>query len=736
MAVGAIKLYRSNRTERLVDELAKVLSRSPAGPFAQEWLVVQGRGMGVWLSQQLAVRFGVWGGAELLYPRRLVERVFAAAVAPDEGVLASYTSEALRWAVFSLLSAASSGDGALGRLSGYLADDRDGRRRLSLAHAIAGVFDRYLAYRPDMLRAWQRGDDAFAAEHDETWQPPLWRALVARLGERNLASMEVDVLTALSRGGERPVAFAALPRRICVFGLGSLPPMYMRCMIALARHTEVHLFIPSVARGYWADEWGKRRDTGSQLVWEEKQNPLIATLGRLGADMQRVLADETERMGVSEEEPAGEPFVALGAATTLQRLQNDVLEARFGSHDAAPDDRSIAVHVCHSPMREVEVLHDQLLSILTVGGDVEPQDVVVMLADVEAYAPLVEAVFSRDQRSTRIPYHIADRSLRHESPELDAVNALIDLVGARLNATDVLDFLGREPLRRKLRLTREDIDTLSEWVVDSGIRWGIDAAHRQAHGQPPFLQNTWRFGLQRLLMGYAMPADPARTALGVLPLSEVEGQGAAVLGRFALFCEWLFEKLETLAQPRDANGWQLALTQLVDELFEGDIAAESATQPIVQSIAEVVAAADRAGMKEAVSIQVMRAALNALVDDQRAARGFMAGGVTFCAMVPMRNIPFQVVCMLGMGDGHFPRSTVHSAFDLTRKPGAQRVGDRNHRDDDRFLFLEALLSARKRLFISYTGRSIRDNTQRQPSVVVSELCDYLRRSQPSSAAVW
>ncbi|HHH11842.1 MAG TPA: exonuclease V subunit gamma, partial [Sorangium sp.] len=489
------------------------------------------------------------------------------------------------------------------------------------------------------------------------------------------------------------------------------------------------------ARGYWADEWGRRRNDASKLAWEDEHHPLLATMGRLGADMQRVLLDASEHMGVAEEEPAGEPFVNPGHASALQRLQSDLLEARAGYHAAAAADRSISIHACHSPMREIEVLHDQLLSVLTVGGELEPQDVVVMLTDVEAYAPLVDAVFHKPRGDAQfIPYHIADRSLRHESPYLDAFNALIDMVGARLSATQVLDFLGREPLRTKLRLSREDLDALSAWVVDSGIRWGIDAAHRSAHGQPAVFENTWRFGLQRLLLGYAMPVDCAHTVAGVLPLSQVEGQSALVLGRFALFCDWLFDALERMAKPRSVQHWQLLLSTLIDELFAGDVHAQSATQPIVRGLSQLAAAAQAAGVTEALSVQVMRDAFNALVDEQRQARGFMAGGVTFCAMVPMRNIPFQVVCMVGMGDSDFPRQASSDNFDLTRKPGAQRAGDRNRRDDDRFLFLEAVLAARKRLIISYTGHSIRDNTVRPPSVVVSELCDYLARSQPSLAA--
>jgi exodeoxyribonuclease V gamma subunit len=105
--------------------------------------------------------------------------------------------------------------------------------------------------------------------------------------------------------------------------------------------------------------------------------------------------------------------------------------------------------------------------------------------------------------------------------------------------------------------------------------------------------------------------------------------------------------------------------------------------------------------------------------------GFLTGGLTFCAMLPMRSIPFKVICLLGMSDEAYPRRTKPLGFDLiAREP---KSGDRSRRKDDRYLFLEALLSARQRLYISYVGQSVQDNSVRPPSVLVSELLDYVEQ---------
>jgi exodeoxyribonuclease V gamma subunit len=125
-----------------------------------------------------------------------------------------------------------------------------------------------------------------------------------------------------------------------------------------------------------------------------------------------------------------------------------------------------------------------------------------------------------------------------------------------------------------------------------------------------------------------------------------------------------------------------------------------------------------------VEIEVVKSCLENLLEHVNFGHGFISSGVTFCAMLPMRSIPFKVVCLVGMNMDAFPRESKILGFDLMAKN--PRIGDRSRRNDDKYLFLEALISARNKLYISYVGQSIRDNTRISPSVLVSELIDYIK----------
>jgi exodeoxyribonuclease V gamma subunit len=729
-----VQLHRSNRTELLADALADVLAEPLGSPLDQEWIVVPGRGMAVWLRMALARRHGVWAGGEMLYPRNFVQRVFEEVLAGDPRALSAYNRSQLLWTVLNVLGEMLDDElerPELAHIAQYVRDDEHGKRRFQLASQVTDTFDQYLTYRPELLRAWEAGDDGGADEHGEAWQPLLWRGVVERLGHTHTAALEQQLLERLA---QHDPTLGSLPRRISVFGMSSLPPMYVRTMAALARHIDVHLFQLSPAIDYWSElatprQLARAAARGDDLdaVHLERGNPLLSSLGRLGADLTTVLINELDALGVADK--VHDRYQTLDESTLLGRVQADVLQVRVGDHTGRGGDNSIAIHACHGPMREVEVLHDQLLAMLAEDGDLRPQDVLVMMPDVEAYAPLVEAVFEREPNDPHfIPYRIADRSIRRDSPVLEALHRMLALVGGRATASELLDLLSLEPVRRAFAITSEDVDPITEWVVNVGIRWGIDADHRAAHGQPRVHENTWRYGLERLLLGYAMPSLNRALFAGTLPHDEVEGQGAALAGKLASFCERMFAVIRELAQPRPLSGWRDALLALLEDglLYDGDNAWQH--DRIREALNAMCEAAERADVQHPLHLDVVRSLLDQLVDDRQPARGFLTGGVTFCAMVPMRSIPFRVVGMLGMSDGAFPRARRPLDFDLMSKSGNARPGDRSRRDDDRYLFLEALLSARDRVLITYAGQSIRDNSRRPPAVVVSDLLDYVLES--------
>lgn len=697
-----MRLHRSNRVERLLDALTGVVEPPLPDPLQPECIVVSSRGMNTWLSMQLSERLGVWAGGQFPFPRRFVDDLFAK-VAPQGPAWTD--PQQLLWPILAELPELLRTPPFI-ELRRFVERDDTGRHLFQLAHRIAHVFDQYPVFRPEMVLGW----DAGAEDH---WQAVLWRVVNDRLGGQHVAASAQDFIDALE---DAPPP--GLPSRVSLFGVTTLPPFYVHVLQALDKVVPVHLFVVSPSQEYWAEL--RRRGMAPEVL--DAVPPLLVSLGAVGREFQGVL----EQVDYEEDEES--LYVDPGQDSTLAALQSRMLHLQGQQtqrHQPAADDPSVTLHACHSPMREVEVLHDHLLAMLADDPTLQPRDIAVLLTDVETYAPLVEAVFERNNDDPAfIPFCVADRSVRAENPLVDAFIRIIGMVGGRVTASEVLDLLALEPVQARFGIAADELDRIASWIEGAKIRWGIDADHRGKHGQPKLSENTWRFGLHRLFLGVAMRGDGLEMFADVLPFDEIEGGSSELLGRFGQFCEALFAAVLGLEAARPVHEWQRDLERMLQSLLvDPSTASLWDPQPLRGALDAIAKDALGARFEDELGLEAILELVETRLETDAPPRGFLAKGVTFCAMLPMRSVPFRVVCMLGLSDGAFPRGGRTMSFDhVANDP---KPGDRSRRADDRYLFLEAILAARQRVHLSYVGQSIQDNADLPPSVVVSDLLDQL-----------
>ena len=693
-------LHQGNQLEHLASRLTDVLRAPLPTPLTPDIVVVQSIGMKRWVSLWLATECGLCANVEFPFPASFVWDVFRSVLGPlptAQGFDPSMTS----WHLFHLLEQIGA-EPVYAPLRTYLAD-ADDRRRWELARHIADVFDQYLVYRPDFIQEWERGDG-------DDWQALLWRQLIARVGSAH----RVHLWEAFRTRRLSAADCARLPPRLALFGIPSMPPLYLDVFAHLAQVIDVHCFVLNPCGESWSDL--RRADA----LHSDAGHPLLASLGRQG----REFLDQLAAYEPHEEDH----FVAPLGASLLAQVQRDI----FTLTDPPPvpppaaltADRSLQVHVCHSPTRELEVLHDQLLLLFDAHPDVPPARVVVMTPDIDAYAAAIDAVFGTVPRERFIPYTIADRRLQHESPLVEAFLELLALPRARFEAARVLALLSVPAIRRRFGMSAGDVARVRTWVRAVGVRWGMDEAGRTAVGAPRTDEHTWRFGLDRLLLGYAVgdvEHDPLRDHL--VAHADIDADEAPLLGRLHTFVDALAAVGHTLDRPRPPAAWSQALRQLLDDSFRADDTEERDLYALRSAITQIESTATAAAYAQPISLELVTTQIREALDVPGGAARFLAGGVTFCALMPMRSIPFAVVCLIGMNEGSVPRSSRPLSFD--RMAEHRRRGDRSRRDDDRYLFLEALCSARECFYVSYVGRDIHDNTALPPSILVSELTDYV-----------
>jgi exodeoxyribonuclease V gamma subunit len=744
-----LHLHRAERADRLADALATILSSPPSDPFTADVIAVPTRGMERWLTQRLSARLGasigradgVCANIDFPFPGRLIGGAIAVAsgVEPDDD---PWPPERSVWPLLAVAEECR-GEPWLANLAGHLG----GQRRFGQLRLIADLFDHYGIRRPGMLRAWARGERVDAAGDPlasaACWQPELWCRLRARIGSDSPAE-RLD--RACARLSEDP-SLLELPDRLSLFGLTRIPASYGRALSALAAGRDVHLFLLHPSPALWREVADatrddpiadRARDTTARLA----RNRLLRSWGADSRELQLVLN------AAGEHEDHHHEGTAAQYETLLHRIQADVvannpppgppLRDQFDQRlELAPTDLSVTIHACHGPARQVEVLREAVMHLLAEDPTLEPRDVIVMCPDIETFAPLVQAIFGsasttpepideREPGRVDLRVRLADRSLRQTNPILAAVARLIELAELRLTASQLLDLAASEPVRRRFRFGDDDLARIQDWIVECGIRWGLDAAHRVSYRLEELPAGTWRAGLKRLLLGVAM-SESGRQQFGqVLPLDDVESGDIELTGRFAEFVERVGVALDSFEGAQTASSWAAAISEAADSLTDTTDRDAWQRYELRTLLAEVVAEAGGAADTATIELAEVRSLLRHRLAGRPTRANFRTGHLTVCTLVPMRSVPHRVVCLLGLDDGAFPRRTARDGDDLLLD--APLVGDRDPRTEDRQLLLDALLAAEDRLLVLYSGADERTNAPRPPAVPVGELLDTIDRT--------
>lgn len=729
-AAPDFRLYHGNALGVLAGLLAEELRTTPVGAALLEpdTILIPQPAMRRWLQTTLAERHGIAANLRFLAPGEFVGDVLKANLGEYEDAV-TIDPARLAWRLYATLrDPATRAHPAVARaLDRYLHGAQSDLKAWSLATALADVFGKYQAWRRDWLLQWDRGADP------GDWQAELWRHATRGLHHRAQA---IDRFLA-QYGAADTAPPIGLPPRAFAFACLNVSPDVLRVLVTAARGCTLHFYLPTPTRKYWGDLRTLRErladdalvDDGSD-PFDRSENPLLAAWGRAGRDFIATLFSY-EIVAPAEIEAYAAPDAPIGL---LQRMQLDLLERRAPSGAKMSvasicTERSLQIHSCHTRLREVQVLHDQLRALLEDNPGIEARNIAVMAPDIDVYAPYIAAVFGGAQGSPRfIPYTVADGSALAASPIAELLLRLLDLPQSRLSSNDVLDLIALPPLKRRFELDDEAIDLLRGWIEAAGARWGLDADHRARLGSPAEAAYTWRFAMDRLLLGHAS-GDDADIA-GVAPWPELEGNALDALDALIRLLTTLERATAQLAGSHTPEVWQARMTDLLRDLLPATLGEPGDQRTLERVFAEIEAfrlAADDAAFAEPIAADVVRAWFQSRLSEPDARQPFLAGGVTFCRMVPMRLIPFRAICLLGLNDGDYPRNESSPALNrlvaALDQHGKRRRGDRSVRDDDRFLFLQLLTAADRVLYLSYVGRDALDGSAREPSVLVSELLD-------------
>jgi|GEM_PF-4285987 len=727
------RLYFSNDMEYLVAQLARQYGARAYSPFDSAAIVVQTVGMRRWVSVRMAEAHGLFAHATFYTPDDMLMAILRHLDLLQTPFL---SKEQLAWVIYHTLEPGHVRH-VYPEIEHYILGDG---RRVRFARRLADLFDQYSVYRPQMVERWNAGQtyihpylEEWQVEQwkkHESWQRRLWNEVKQRvedLGHHFDRSVYIQWLAvALNDPTTRDQLRQRFPH-IDFFGLSTFAPLHLKIFAEIlpeVSELSFYLFNPAPEE-YWykdispkAANWIRRvlhRDPESVHLYEG--NPLLMEWGKVGKDLIYLLLD-----ALPEDVDIQTYYRPSENRSLLSHIQADLHTNALPSQQPPinPDgwaNGSITITSHYTELREVEVLHDYLLYQIEHYG-YAPHELAVLVTDIERYAPYIRAVFDNMHPDKRIPYILADVVDHYRQTFVGCLVELLELEEGDLTAENVLRLLDLHPIQSRFQSL--DTELIRRIIRQANIRYGIQGSEEdESH------YISWFYGLKRILLGYMMYGG----SLQVLPSGEeilpVEMSGE-IAHSAVEFAQWVYDLILGIQQrnePRPLSNWVHLVQHQMEELMHIQEPYRSAYRYVLyklNTIREVAETLDDRPVPYRDFIYLFKRQFYPVEN----ASGMVSGPLTIAQMIPLRTIPYKVIAVLGLNRDAFPRRTQRPNFDLIHL--APAPGDRDVRQYDQYLFLETILSAQEKLYLSYIGRSIHDNRPMPPSSVLDQLLQYIR----------
>ena len=716
-------LHHSNQLERLAYTLGQNMAAGQSSNVLQaDTVLIPQPSMRRWLQKSLAEQFGIAANIDFLPPGSFINQHLADWL-PDE--LPLLTPEMLRWRLFALLlDPILMNEPEFLGLSRFMQTGDTQLRAWQLAGELTQAYEKYQAWRKHWLIDWHYRCD----END--WQAKLWFLASADHSFRAQAFQHYFKSYGIANS-RKP---AELPERFFVFACQSISPDVLRVIRSFARWSQVHFYLHNPCLAYWGDV--KNPKSAEELIAIQGDNALLNQWGRAGRDFVAGLI--TEQNQYDKADDANYVVPSTKPPSLLSQIQADILNRRephviFPEFSNLLNDDSLQIHSCHTPLREVQVLRAQLLALFENHPELNPRDVAIMMPNLDQYAPFIESVFNQnDGIYPALAYTLSDQALFTESKLATLFFRLLAIAQSRFTSNEGFELISHRFIAKHYGLKITDLERIHYWLDQAAVRWGINSNHRKKTDGVSQQEFTWQQGLQRLLLGYV--SHQSQQIQGVAPVLSPIGQDQDLLDILINFTAFIERTQKNLSCTMSANQWQHVLNELlqqfttVDELEGSELETYNRLNEKINQLPLMSTYCDS-------TVEFNLTMICDYLNDegeQRLSQAWLSGRITICKMVPMRLIPFKVICLLGMNENEFPRTEQSAAINRLMADNTPKIiGDRNNREDDRFLFLQLLSACQQHFYLSYLGKSVKDNSDLSPSIVVHELLQSISAYFPN-----
>lgn len=702
-------VYQSNHSDSLFVMMQAVihehgLQQNPLKPLT---IIVPSQGMAQWLKQCFAQSEQIAANINCILPSEWLWNCYRDLLGEIPKHL-PFDKHQLVWHLFKLFI----NDDAIKQVIPYpidLSTESGLYKTYQFAETLADLYDQYLVYRQPVLKQWEDGQ----SDPSFPWQSELWQTLNrqhANQGYLHTGQCHSDFVSALRANKQLEQGHSIL------FGFASYEPNLISAIEALSINHQLHSFMLAPCQEYWMDQHKRN-------AIEDDVHALLASWGKLGRDFSNYLIDQSHHNPELLDSDV-KAFSGSDSNTLLSQLQQGIRLLDTAAIDHQDNDFSLSLHRCYGPLREIQVLHDQILHLLNEHENIELSDICVMMTDVKRYSPYIESVFQQNSRH-KIAYTLSDAIPLLDEPVIQHFFELLELPSLPMSNETLLNWLQIEAFTAAFNLNAEEVEVIKQWLKATEIRWGLDTQH-QKEMNTPIGQNSWEFGINRLITGYFMSPNHQEPVIYndqlAAPIDSYDSHAATI------HCLWKLKKIlkttrDKLKKKQSIVQWHNTLKALLESCYQANEASQYSINQLHQAVDGLLTMSEQADFTETLSLEVVSHYLKQSLNQKQRLVRFLRGGVNFVSLQPLRAIPFKAIYILGLNQNDYPRKNERLSFDLLGKE--TQLGDRSPSEEDKYLFLEALMSAEVKLGLFWQGWNLSNNSELFPSSLVTELETFI-----------